>query len=57
VIGLNPPFGKNGRLAKMFLAKAVEFQPKCIALISPATVPVPDGYQILHEDFSLFTDK
>lgn len=50
VIGLNPPFGKNGALAETFLTKAVEFQPRAVMLISPDFVRCPDGYVLIYDN-------
>ncbi len=35
VIGLNPPFGKDGCLASKFGTHAAQFQPRVIVLIAP----------------------
>lgn len=44
VIGLNPPFGKNGSLANEFVSYAVDkFQPRMIVLIVPKVTKVLGG--------------
>ena len=50
VIGLNPPFGKNNALAKMFVEQAVTFWPAVIVLIVPPNTPIPGGYVVDYED-------
>ncbi|CAD7704478.1 unnamed protein product [Ostreobium quekettii] len=57
VIGLNPPFGKNGSLAIQFVSHAAEFQPRVMVLIVPPKTPVPKGYVKKHEDTSLCIDR
>ncbi|CAD7704649.1 unnamed protein product [Ostreobium quekettii] len=57
VIGLNPPFGKNGSLASQFVMHAAKFQPRVIALIVPPKTPVPTGYDVVYEDKELCADK
>ena len=57
VIGLNPPFGKNGRLAAFFIQKAVEFQPRHLVLITPPMTMTPPGYEQIYEDPYLCKEK
>ena len=40
VIGLNPPFGKNGTLAAQFAALAAQHKPRIIVLIVPPQTAV-----------------
>jgi hypothetical protein len=51
VIGLNPPFGAKGRLAKQFCDHAISFQPRLLVLIIPESSgfnPESKGYTLLH---------
>ena len=40
IIGLNPPFGKNGSLAAEFARLAAKHRPRLIVLIVPPATPV-----------------
>lgn len=40
VIGLNPPFGKDGCLADKFVSHAAKFNPRVIVLIVPPATKV-----------------
>ncbi|BDA49308.1 probable histone-lysine N-methyltransferase, H3 lysine-36 and H4 lysine-20 specific isoform at N-terminal half [Coccomyxa sp. Obi] len=54
VIGLNPPFGKDGTLANKFVERAALYhQPRIIVLIVPPLTKIPDGYVVLLEDTEL----
>ena len=57
MIGLNPPFGKNGRLAGIFLEKAIQFRPHHIVLISPPMTAIPANYRLVYEDHDLCCNK
>ena len=57
VIGLNPPFGKNNALAKMFVNHAASFQPRVIVLIVPPGVPIPHGYRVMYEEQETMQDR
>ena len=57
VIGLNPPFGKNGRLAEFFIQKAAEFRPRHLVLITPPVTQTPPGYERIYEDPHLCREK
>lgn len=35
IIGLNPPYGLRGELARQFIEHALRFQPRLLALIVP----------------------
>eukprot|EP00210_Caulerpa_lentillifera_P005401 g5163.t1 len=63
VIGLNPPFGKNGALAETFLIKATEFSPRFVVFIAPKGVRTQPGYQLIYDnpvlckDYAFFTQN
>lgn len=57
MIGLNPPFGKNGTLAKAFLEQAARFDPAIFVLIVPPATFIPPGYAIDFEDKSVMSDR
>lgn len=44
LIGINPPFGYKGTLAKKFILHAMDFDPKYIALILPLRFKFPDEF-------------
>jgi hypothetical protein len=50
VIGLNPPFGKDSKLAKKFVEHAAQFHPRIMVLIVPPGTEVPLNYHVLYED-------
>jgi hypothetical protein len=47
VIGLNPPFGNSGSLAKKFVQHAFLFEPDYLVLILPKTRWTIQGYRVL----------
>lgn len=61
VIGLNPPFGKNGALAETFLKKATDFSPRFVVFIAPKGARAPPGYELIYDnpvlckDYAFFT--
>lgn len=57
VIGLNPPFGKNGQLANKFINKAAEFHPRVIVLIVPPATIIPQHYKVVYEDTQIMSNK
>ena len=57
VIGLNPPFGKNNSLAKMFVDHAAVFQPAIIILIVPPATPIPQGYVVDYQNTDTMKDR
>jgi len=52
VIGLNPPFGHNGREAQQFVEHALCARPRMLVLIMPATNYTPPGY-----DLAIYDDQ
>ncbi len=57
VIGLNPPFGKEGSLADDFIKHAAKFAPRIIVLIVPPKCIVPGNYSVMYEDVKIMSDK
>lgn len=50
IIGLNPPFGYQGRVAKEFIEHGLKFSPKYLFLILPNMRWKPPGYEIIYEE-------
>lgn len=49
MIGLNPPFGYKGTMAKKFIQHAIKFKPLFIVVIIPKTKWRPSGYKLISE--------
>lgn len=49
VIGLNPPFGFQGKVAKQFIHHALLFEPRYLFLILPNINLIPQNQKILFE--------
>lgn len=49
VIGLNPPFGYQGSMAKKFVKKALSFDPYALVLILPLVKFDVPSYEVIHE--------
>ncbi|XP_028758489.1 protein ENHANCED DOWNY MILDEW 2 isoform X2 [Neltuma alba] len=61
IMGLNPPFGVNGKDANMFIDKALRFQPKLLILTVPPETERLDNkrtpYDLVWEDGNLLSGK
>ncbi|KAK4278388.1 hypothetical protein QN277_016241 [Acacia crassicarpa] len=61
IMGLNPPFGVNGKDADMFINKALQFHPKLIILIVPPETERLDNkripYDLVWEDENFLSGK
>lgn len=57
VIGLNPPFGKDGETAIKFLDHAIEFKPRMLIVISPGSIELkfrpPKEYKLILKNTAL----
>ena len=53
VIGLNPPFGHQNRIAIDFVEHALCARPRLIVLIMPSTNYEPPGYELVERDEQL----
>jgi hypothetical protein len=50
VIGINPPFGHQNKIAIDFVSHALCAKPRLLVLIFPTTNYRPDGYDLIHRD-------